>query len=134
MVRNEVCLTLNTPDFVVAELHMRECLTFQPNLAVLNDCNLQPMRFVFSYKFFAAIQEQEAAVSEQLEAVTAETESIKEELSRLEDRNNQLQGYGLDNMSAEELSGLIHGLTQVCQQYVILLVDRSSHLGYMCDY
>ena len=55
MVRKEVCPTLNTPDFVVAELHMHECLTFQPNLAILDDCNLQPMRFVFSYGFFAAI-------------------------------------------------------------------------------
>lgn len=50
---------------------------------------------------------------EQIQADSAEMQPIKDELSRLEDRNNQLQGYGLDNMSAEELSGLIHGLTQV---------------------
>lgn len=59
------------------------------------------------------MQERDLSATDQLEAVSAETQSIKEELSRLEDRNNQLQGYGLDNMSAEELSGLIHGLTQV---------------------
>ena len=45
--------------------------------------------------------------------VSGENQSLKKELMRLEDRNNQLQGYGLDDMSADELSGLIHGLTQV---------------------
>ena len=61
------------------------------------------------------MQEAENSADEQVQAVSAEMQPIKDELSRLEDRNNQLQGYGLDYMSAEELSGLIHGLTQVKQ-------------------
>ena len=58
-------------------------------------------------------QELEADARKQLREALEENQSLKKELIRLEDRNNQLQGYGLDSMSADELSGLIHGLTQV---------------------
>ncbi len=51
--------------------------------------------------------------SAQLRETSTENQSLKKELTRLEDRNNQLQGYGLDDMSADDLSDLIHGLTQV---------------------
>lgn len=83
--------------------------------------------------YMAHAQDEEASAAEQLEAVTAETQSIKSELSRLEERNNQLQGYGLDNMSAEELSGLIHGLTQVhkdpASDIVVAMSIRLCFLG-----
>ena len=59
------------------------------------------------------VQELEANASAQLRETSAENQSLKKELARLEDRNNQLQGYGLDDMSADDLSDLIHGLTQV---------------------
>jgi cell shape-determining protein MreC len=59
------------------------------------------------------VQELEANASTQLRETSAENQSLKKELTRLEDRNNQLQGYGLDDMSADDLSDLIHGLTQV---------------------
>lgn len=59
------------------------------------------------------VQELEANASAQLRETSAENQSLKRELTRLEDRNNQLQGYGLDDMSADGLSDLIHGLTQV---------------------
>ena len=58
-------------------------------------------------------QELEANASAQLRETSVENQSLKRELTRLEDRNNQLQGYGLDDMSADDLSNLIHGLTQV---------------------
>lgn len=80
------------------------------------------------------MQEQDLGATEQLEAVSAETQSIKEELSRLEDRNNQLQGYGLDNMSAEELSGLIHGLTQVQSILCMLSKACSVHDTKGCSF
>ena len=59
------------------------------------------------------LQELEATASAQLREALGENLSLKKELTRLEDRNNQLQGYGLDDTSANELSGLIHSLTQV---------------------
>ena len=59
------------------------------------------------------VQELKANASAQLRETSAENQSLKKELARLEDRNNQLQGYGLDDMSADDLSDLIHGLTQV---------------------
>ena len=59
------------------------------------------------------VQELEASASAQLRETSAENQSLKKELTRLEDRNNQLQGYGLDDVSADDLSDLIHGLTQV---------------------
>ena len=62
---------------------------------------------------FLLLQELEANASAQLRETSGENQSLKKELVRLEDRNNQLQGYGLDDMSAEELSNLIHALTQV---------------------
>lgn len=39
----------------------------------------------------------------------------------MEDRNNQLQGYGLDDMSADELSNLIHSLTQVQHSNTLMM-------------
>ena len=59
------------------------------------------------------VQELEVNASAQLRETSTENQSLKKELTRLEDRNNQLQGYGLDDMSADDLSDLIHGLTQV---------------------
>lgn len=59
------------------------------------------------------MQELEARASAQLGEASGENQSLKKELARLEERNNQLQGYGLDDMSADQLSALIHGLTQV---------------------
>lgn len=80
-----------------------------------------------------AIQELEARVSAQLREASAENQSLRKELARLEDRNNQLQGYGLDDMSADELSGLIHGLTQVCfTDYRLLSICILHHIGMFC--
>ena len=59
------------------------------------------------------VQELEVNARAQLRETSTENQSLKKELTRLEDRNNQLQGYGLDDMSADDLSDLIHGLTQV---------------------
>ena len=61
----------------------------------------------------ACLQELEARASAQFREASVENQSLKKELTRVEERNNQLQGYGLDDMSADQLSGLIHGLTQV---------------------
>ena len=61
----------------------------------------------------ACLQELEARASAQFHEASVENQSLKKELTRVEERNNQLQGYGLDDMSADQLSGLIHGLTQV---------------------
>ena len=63
----------------------------------------------------------EAQARAQLREASGENQSLKKELTRLEDQNNQLQGYGLDDMSADELSGLIHSLTQVGSLAVNLL-------------
>ena len=71
-------------------------------------------------------QELEADARAQLREALGENQSLRKELSRLEDRNNQLQGYGLDGMSADELSALIHGLTQVSS---LLSFLKAQHLA-----
>lgn len=48
------------------------------------------------------------------EALT-ENADLRLELARLETQTNLLQGYGLDDTSAEDLSKLIESLTQVWQ-------------------
>lgn len=69
-------------------------------------------------------KELEANARAQLRETSAENQSLKKELTRLEDRNNQLQGYGLDDMSADDLSDLIHGLTQAVERVRITVQLR----------
>ena len=58
-------------------------------------------------------QEREQRVEAQLRGVAKENLQLRNEMGRLEGVNSNLQGYGLDNLSAEELGNLISSLTQV---------------------
>ncbi|DBB05620.1 TPA: hypothetical protein ACH3X1_012239 [Trebouxia sp. C0004] len=69
-------------------------------------------------------KELEANASAQLREISAENQSLKKELTRIEERNNELQGYGLDGMSADDLSDLIHGLTQAVERVRITVQLR----------
>ncbi|KAK9816490.1 hypothetical protein WJX72_000928 [[Myrmecia] bisecta] len=66
----------------------------------------------------------EASLESQLRDVTAENQAKTRELERLEMQVNHMQGYGTDNMSAEELSDLIGALTQAVERVRITVQLR----------
>ena len=53
------------------------------------------------------------ALRGQARALQSENAELRAEALRLELRDGQLQGYGLDSMANEQLAGLILTLTQV---------------------
>lgn len=59
------------------------------------------------------VQEREQRLEGQLRSATKETMQVRHEMQRLEVVNNNLQGYGLDNLQDDDLTNLIASLTQV---------------------
>ncbi len=58
------------------------------------------------------MQHLELKADARLREALRENADLRLELARLETQTNQLQGYGLDGTSAEDLSRLIESLTQ----------------------
>ena len=60
-----------------------------------------------------SLQHLELMADARLREALTENADLRLELARLETQTNLLQGYGLDDTSAEDLSKLIESLTQV---------------------
>lgn len=58
------------------------------------------------------VQEREQRLETQLRGAAKETLQVRSELGRMEAVNNNLQGYGLDNLHDEGLANLVNSLAQ----------------------
>lgn len=86
------------------------------------------------------LQEREKRVEDSLRATSKEAKQLRSELQRLEVVNNNLQGYGLDEMSGSQITQLISSAQQVTSGLVFsatpgrcdlcLLLTRMSCLIY----
>ncbi|KAL3142364.1 hypothetical protein ABBQ38_002701 [Trebouxia sp. C0009 RCD-2024] len=104
-------------------LESLRCMEQQVQLALL-ELKKKDQQLARERSSTSCFKELEARASAQLREASEENQSLKKELSRVEERNNQLQGYGLDDMSADQLSGLIHGLTQAVERVRITVQLR----------
>lgn len=104
-------------------LESLRCMEQQVQLALL-ELKRKDQQLAQERSSTSCFKELEARASAQLGEASGENQSLKKELARLEERNNQLQGYGLDDMSADQLSALIHGLTQAVERVRITVQLR----------
>ena len=74
-----------------------------------------------------ALQHQELKADARLREALGENADLRLELARLETQTNLLQGYGLDDTSAEDLSKLIESLTQVRQRKCSMWACSPEH-------
>ena len=63
-------------------------------------------------------------IAEHLHDLTVENDNLKKELKRVEDQNEQLQGYMVDDLSEEELRALIDKLTSAVQRVTVTVSTK----------
>lgn len=59
------------------------------------------------------MQGREQRKDHQLKEVSTEVVQLRNEMKRTETTNNNLQGYGLDNLGDQELNALVNQMNQV---------------------